>query len=256
MKKDAYYFPHYSNARNDAKLIKLRRVLGIEGYGIYFMILEVLRDQTDFSLPIDGVEDLAFEWHTSKEKIYSVINDYGLFDIDGESFRSDKLILYLQPYIEKSERARAAANLRWDAIRNANAYANALPEQCGSNADQNASKGEERRREEKRREDIKKPQYIYNHFYDSEIEKSKGMEKIDLYGNYVSFLFGNNELDRPLRKCLKMNDQIKYKRFTDLLEIAVKNKKSLSQITLDIENHKKGYESLSRSLGNWLSKQF
>jgi hypothetical protein len=59
MKKDAYYFPHYSNARNDAKLIKLRRVLGIEGYGLYFMLLEVLREQTDFQFPLNGVTKIS-----------------------------------------------------------------------------------------------------------------------------------------------------------------------------------------------------
>jgi hypothetical protein len=133
MKKDAYYFPHFSNARNDSKVIKLRRVLGIEGYGIYFMLLEVLREQTDFKLPISGIEDLAYEWHTSKEKLMSVINDYDMFEIDNNMFFSPKLLLYLQPYIEKSERARIAAQKRWGNI-NANAYANALPMQSKSNA--------------------------------------------------------------------------------------------------------------------------
>ena len=90
MKKDAYYFPHYSNARNDSKLIKLRRVLGIEGYGMYFMILEVLRDQTDFKCNIMHIEDLAYEWHTSKEKLYSVVNDFELFEIDQDYFFSPK----------------------------------------------------------------------------------------------------------------------------------------------------------------------
>ncbi len=135
MKKDAYYFPHFSNARNDAKLIKIRRVLGIEGYGIYFMLLEVLREQTGFKFPLHGVEDLAYEWHVSKEKIFSVINDFGAFEIIDNEFTSSKLILYLQPYIEKSERARVAAKTRWDKIKsNANADANALPQQSKSNA--------------------------------------------------------------------------------------------------------------------------
>ena len=134
MKKDAYYFPHFSNARNDAKLIKLRRVLGIEGYGLYFMLLEVLREQTDFKFPINGIEDLAYEWHISKEKIASVIKDFDLFEIIELVFFSPKLVLYLKPYIEKSDRARAAANKRWTEIKDANAYANALPKQCASNA--------------------------------------------------------------------------------------------------------------------------
>ncbi|GAF86139.1 unnamed protein product, partial [marine sediment metagenome] len=79
MKKDAYYFPHYSNARNDAKIIRLRRVLGLEGYAIYFMLLEILREQTNYKYELKGIEDLSFEWHISKEKIFSVINDFDLF---------------------------------------------------------------------------------------------------------------------------------------------------------------------------------
>lgn len=127
MKKDAYYFPHFSNARNDAKLVRLRRIYGIEGYGIFFMLLEVLREQTEFKLPLNSIEDLAYEWHVSKEKILSIVNDFDLFEITDNKFFSPKLVLYLQPYIEKSNRARKAALKRWD-------NANALPEHNKSNA--------------------------------------------------------------------------------------------------------------------------
>jgi len=114
MKKDAYYFPHFSNARNDSKLMRIRRIFGIEGYGIYFMLLEILRDQQNFKYPLEGVEDLAFDWHIGKEKILSIINDFGLFIIDENEFFSPKLIVYLSPYIEKSEKARASVNKRWE----------------------------------------------------------------------------------------------------------------------------------------------
>jgi hypothetical protein len=165
MKKDAYYFPHFSNARNDAKLIKIRRVLGLEGYAIYFMLLEILREQTDFKYPLNGIDDLSFEWHTSKEKIYSVITQFELFQVDEKNFFSAKLIYYLQPYLEKTERAKNAANIRWEntqkqieskcnADQNANAYANALQIESKCNADQNARRGEERRGEENKEEDI------------------------------------------------------------------------------------------------------
>ena len=42
MEKDAFYFPHFSNARTDRKLRRVRKDLGLEGYGIYFMLLEVM----------------------------------------------------------------------------------------------------------------------------------------------------------------------------------------------------------------------
>lgn len=127
MKKDAYHFPHFANARNDAKILKLRRIFGIEGYGIYFMLLEALREQTDFKLPLSSVEDMAYEWHSSKEKILSIINDFELFEIHNNRFFSPKLVLYLQPYFEKSQRARKAALKRWN-------NANALLEKSDSTA--------------------------------------------------------------------------------------------------------------------------
>ena len=61
MTKDAFYFPHFSNARNDRKLRRLRKELGIEGYGIYFMVLEVLRDQEGFKYPLEDLDLLSEE---------------------------------------------------------------------------------------------------------------------------------------------------------------------------------------------------
>jgi len=131
--KDAYYFPHFSNARQDRKLRRVRKELGVEGYGIYFMLLETLRDQEDFSYPVDDIDLLADDFGTSEQKIRTVIANYDLFAFseDGNMFTSERFIQYMQPYLEKRERARAAALKRWGyANEDANAYANALPEQC------------------------------------------------------------------------------------------------------------------------------
>lgn len=144
--KDAYYFPHFYNARHDRKIKRIRKDLGIEGYGIFFMLLEVLREQTDFKYPYSDIDLLADEFGTSKAKIESVINCYDLFSTDEkEMFFSTKLMCYLLPYLEKSERARVAAQKRWNnfkALPNANAYANALDLDSKCNANQNASKVE------------------------------------------------------------------------------------------------------------------
>jgi hypothetical protein len=43
-KKDAFYFPHDANARNDEKMIELRIEMGYEGYALYFAVLEVMRE--------------------------------------------------------------------------------------------------------------------------------------------------------------------------------------------------------------------
>lgn len=144
MKKDAFYFPHFCNARHDRKIKRVVKELGVEGYGIYFMLLEVLREQTDFKFPMDDIDLLADEFGTSEQKVRTVICNYQLFDVDEQHrFFSMKLVFYLQPYLEKSERARIAANTRWEATKqkqlkepsDANAYANAEQMECNSNAD-------------------------------------------------------------------------------------------------------------------------
>jgi uncharacterized protein YdaU (DUF1376 family) len=142
MNKDAFYFPHFTNARRDRKVRRLIKHLGVEGYGIFFMLLEVLREQTDLKFPLSDIDLLADEFGTSEEKVKAVITGYDLFQIDEEEqFFSPRLILYLQPYFERSERARLAAQKRWG---DAKAYANALPE----HNDSNASKGKESKGEE------------------------------------------------------------------------------------------------------------
>lgn len=47
--KDAYFFSHDCNARNDPKILALRSVYGAEGYGVYFMLVEILREQPEYS---------------------------------------------------------------------------------------------------------------------------------------------------------------------------------------------------------------
>ena len=131
MNKDAYYFPHFSNARHDRKLRRMRKELGLEGYGIYFMTLEVLREQEDFAYPLSDLDLLADDFGTSEAKMEAVVCAYDLFKIDDDKFfYSPKLIEYLQPYLERSKRARKAALKRW----NGDSDANALPKQSKSNA--------------------------------------------------------------------------------------------------------------------------
>lgn len=114
MKKDAYYFPHFSNARHDRKIQRLRKELGIEGYGIYFMLLETLRDQHDLSFPMKDLDLLADEFGTSEQKVRVTICNYGLFEIDlQEQFFSPKMLVFLEPYFKGKEQRKKAIEARW-----------------------------------------------------------------------------------------------------------------------------------------------
>ena len=109
MEKEGFYFPHFSNARHDRKIKRLRMQLGIEGYGIYFMLLETLRDQHDLCYPMEDLDLLAEEFGTSLQKLQTVVCGYKLFDIsDDNSFFSPKLLIYLEPYF-KSKQQRIEA---------------------------------------------------------------------------------------------------------------------------------------------------
>jgi len=107
MQKDAFYFPHFSNARIDRKIRRMRKELGLEGYGIYFMILETLREQAEYNYPVEDIDLLADEFGTSEQKVRTVITNYELFSIDEQQkFFSPKMIMYLQPYLEGKARKK------------------------------------------------------------------------------------------------------------------------------------------------------
>lgn len=109
MKKEAYYFPHFSNARHDRKIRRLRKELGVEGYGIYFMLLETLREQQDLMYPLEDLDLLAEEFGVSEAKIKATICGYELFELDAEEkFFSPKMIVYLEPYFRMKEQRREA----------------------------------------------------------------------------------------------------------------------------------------------------
>lgn len=109
MEKEGFYFPHFCNARHDRKIKRLRKELGVEGYGIYFMLLETLRDQHDLRYPLEDIDLLAEEFNVSEQKVRVTICNYMLFEIDeDQKFFSPKMLLYLEPYYRMKEQRREA----------------------------------------------------------------------------------------------------------------------------------------------------
>ena len=81
MKKDAYYFSHDANAQDDPKCMLLIDQMGMEGYGIYWGLIEKLRAEKDYKLPLEVMTPFAKRWGTSKEKVETVIKSYNLFKL-------------------------------------------------------------------------------------------------------------------------------------------------------------------------------
>jgi hypothetical protein len=109
-KKDAYYFSHDANAQDDPKLMLLIEQMGMEGFGIYWGLIEKLRSEKDYKLPLTVVKTFSHRWHTSPEKVETVIKNYNLFKIVQNYFFSLRLRNSMK---EKTERAKLSASIRW-----------------------------------------------------------------------------------------------------------------------------------------------
>ena len=120
--KDAYWFSHDSNAKDDPKCVLLIDQLGLEGYGIYWVLVEILREQPDFSYPLALIPAIAKRYGTTAPKVESVIRNFGLFGTREDTFfYSPSLIARVLAYKEKQDKKSAAsikANMaRWEAER-------------------------------------------------------------------------------------------------------------------------------------------
>ena len=89
--KDAYYFSHDSNARNDQRLMKVRMKYGPEGYGIYFMVIEILRDTENYKLHISDVNSICFDIRSKEENVLDILKNYNLFEFEDDFFYSKSL---------------------------------------------------------------------------------------------------------------------------------------------------------------------
>lgn len=91
----SYFFQHDYSAANDHKVLFLRQQLGMEGYGIFWYVVEQLA-QSGGKLPMKIVPVLAIQMQTTQDKVSSVIRNYELFEVDEEMFFSHRLNKHLE----------------------------------------------------------------------------------------------------------------------------------------------------------------
>lgn len=111
MSKETFYFSHDYNARSDEKIRALIRKHGMQGYGIYWSIIEDLYNNTNV-LRCD-YDSIAYELRTNYDVIKSVIDDFDLFVFEGETFGSLSVQNRLEKRKNKSEKARDSVMNRW-----------------------------------------------------------------------------------------------------------------------------------------------
>lgn len=165
MSKEAYYFSHDANARYDPKILAMRSVYGAAGYGWYWMIIEILREQTDFKLEINKYtwNALAMQMQCNadadadaiKKFVEDCINEFKLLKSDGKFIWSESLIRRMKKMSEKSEKARKAAKSRWTKNNEDDTDAMQLHSECNADAMQMQC-NEKKRNEKKRKENTHK----------------------------------------------------------------------------------------------------
>lgn len=133
MAKETFYFSHDSNAITDTKILNMRADYGLEGYGLYWAIIEMMRNEEDYKLTLNKNTYRAIKTLTNttidiEKFINDCLEDYELFEQDDEKFYSNSLLRRMQEKEKKSVIAREKAEKRW------NNNATALQQQCSSNA--------------------------------------------------------------------------------------------------------------------------
>ena len=137
------YFTHDAHALEDPKCMLLVSQLGMEGYGMFWALIEILRLQPDYRLPVAMIPALAGKLGVSEAKLRTVIGNYGLFVVQDDTiFFSESLNRRMEALEQaatfRRERALKAAKGRWNkalpAEESCSSNAQAMLKQCYSNA--------------------------------------------------------------------------------------------------------------------------
>jgi len=119
-KQEVYWFKHEGNARREQKIITMRSVYGSEGYGWYWMLIEMMRESEGYNLKLLGkyaIPGLAKELDADPDRIKEFITDcikeFELFESDDKCFWSPLLTDKMAAYDDLIEKKKEAANTRW-----------------------------------------------------------------------------------------------------------------------------------------------
>ena len=107
------YFNHDSIARNDYRIIKMRSKLGMESYGIFWAVLEMLFTEEN-KLCVEDYDSLAFGLQCDAKVLKQVIEDFDLFVVEDGCFYSRRLNNHIEEINNKSNKAKQSINKRWN----------------------------------------------------------------------------------------------------------------------------------------------
>ena len=116
MSKETFYFSHDYNARNDIKIQALLVEHGAVGYGVYWIIVEILHEESEKSLKLNNLTYIAIarQASTSVEQVKAVVEcclEYELFTEDDGCFFSKRVLKNIDRRMDISEKRAKAGRI-------------------------------------------------------------------------------------------------------------------------------------------------
>lgn len=114
--KEAFYFSHDYNARNDQKILTLRWEFWLEWYALYFMMIESMAEEPDGYINRGAIVGLWVSYGVAKEKLLAFIEKWleiGIFLENEHGIFSKRMVEHKEYRKSLSEQGKLGAEKRW-----------------------------------------------------------------------------------------------------------------------------------------------
>lgn len=203
--KDAYYFSHDSNARFDTKIIKLRAKYGLEGYGFYFCLLEIMRDSSNYCFDLTDTNTLSFQMQINQDKVEEILK----YCREIELFETDGILLYSESFLSRMEQMDELRAKRREAGRKGGKAKAKLKQTSSKNLALKEKKGKEKKGNNDK--EIKEEFNIWYSKYPLKKSKDTALKKfISIREDGISLEELINGLDGYIRELKLKNTEDKF----------------------------------------------
>ena len=119
---NSFYFPHDNNARNDQKILMLRLNFGIEGYGVFFMILETMYSDSTGYINRGAIGGLSIPFGIEFNKLQLIVDycvEVGLIKIcEHKNYFNDRVLEQKKLQQSFVEYGRIGGKTKWKNNKN------------------------------------------------------------------------------------------------------------------------------------------
>ena len=255
MAKETYYFSHDSNAITDTKILNMRADYGLEGYGLFWVLIEMMRNEENYKLELSKNTYRAIKTLTNtsidvEEFIKNCIEDYKIFIEDNGYFYSNSLLSRMSEMERKKEINRKNGKLGGRPKKETQEKPNGFETETEKKPNGFEKETQEKpigfEAETKINQNKIKKNKIKENKKNIEKEKINKKEKLTEIDCLINQNFSDDELKNTIYEFIKMRKAIKKPLTTRGLELMIKK---LYKLTTNVDEQ---VEILNNSImNNW-----